>query len=47
MQAQHDGLWYPGSLEAYRKVEGVWAAAQSDYHRSCACCSWKVLVASR
>ena len=20
----HDGLWYPGHLEAYRKVEGVW-----------------------
>jgi hypothetical protein len=25
VQVQHrDDLWYPGTLEAYRKVEGVW-----------------------
>ena len=21
-----DGVWYPGFLEAYRQVEGVWSA---------------------
>jgi hypothetical protein len=25
VRVQHsDGVWYPGTLEAYRKVEGVW-----------------------